>query len=461
MSTNDKQKIITRFPPSPTGLFHIGSARTALFNYLFARQNGGKFILRIEDTDKERSKKEFEIDILKNMEWLGMEWDEPLYRQSERGEVYKKYLQKLLDEDKAYISKEENKDDKPVFGKAAKLDKIRSESVIRFRNSGTKITFNDLIRGEISFDTTELGDFVIAKDIETPLYHLAVVVDDFEMGVTHIIRGEDGLSNTPRQILIQEAIGATRPIYAHLPLILGPDKSKLSKRHGAASINEYRELGYLPETIINFLAFIGWNPGDEREIFSIDELIKEFNLGKVKKGGAVFNIEKLDWMNGEYLKKIDPEKFKEWTGKYAPVNSSDTEMWHKILTLLINDKRINKPSDIKSLWEAGELHYFFSEPIYEKEMLLCKSEIDLKNTKKHLQKVAELLNALDENDFMSQNIKDVVMEYADREGRGNVLWPWRIAVTGLKKSPDLFSVSSILGKEETVKRIKNAMEKIG
>ena len=246
--------IITRFAPSPTGFLHLGSARTAFFNYLYARKNKGKFILRIEDTDKERSTREFEEDIINALSWLKIPY-ETLYKQSERTDIYKKYLKKLVDEDKAYVSKEEVKKEG------------HREEVIRFRNPNKKIKFADLVRGDIEFDTTDLGDFVIAKSSEEPLYHLAVVVDDFEMGITHVIRGEDHISNTPRQILIGEALGAPRPQYAHIPLILAPDRSKLSKRHGALAIAEYRNRGYMSEAICNYLALLGWNPGTDQEIF--------------------------------------------------------------------------------------------------------------------------------------------------------------------------------------------------
>ena len=275
------RQVIVRMAPSPTGNFHVGSARTALFNFLFARKNNGKFILRIEDTDKERSKKEFEDDIFESLEWLGLKHDES-YRQSERGEVYKSYIEKMLDEGSVYES-----DDK----------------VIRFKNPNKKIKFNDLIRGEIEFDTTELEDFVIAKSVNEPLYHLAVVIDDFESGITHVIRGEDHISNTARQILIQEAIGAPRPIYAHLPLILAPDRSKLSKRkHGeSVSLDYYRNKGYSPAAIINYLALLGWNPGTEQEIFTLEELIKVFDLSRVHKGGAIFDEKKLAWVNRKHF----------------------------------------------------------------------------------------------------------------------------------------------------------------
>ena len=275
------QKIITRFPPSPTGNFHVGSARTALFNFLFARKNNGKFILRIEDTDKARSKKEFEDDIFESLEWLGLKYDE-FYRQSDRGKIYRTYIEKILDDGSIYEDE---------------------DKIIRFKNPNKKVKFNDLVRGEIEFDTTELKDFIIAKSVDEPLYHLAVVIDDFESNITHVIRGEDHISNTPRQILIQEAIGAPRPIYAHLPLILAPDRSKLSKRkHGeSVSLNYYRDKGYSPEAMINYLALLGWNPGTEQEIFTLDELINVFDFSRVHKGGAIFDEKKLAWMNRKHF----------------------------------------------------------------------------------------------------------------------------------------------------------------
>ncbi len=276
--------------PSPTGKLHIGTARTALFNYLFTRQNGGKFILRIDDTDLERSTSEFEKNILDGLSWLGLEYDE-LFRQSERTDIYVSYLKKMVENGGAYISKEEVKEEGQ-----------RSE-VIRLKNPNKKVVFEDLIRGTVEFDTTELGDFVVAKSLEEPLYHLASVVDDIEMNITHVIRGEDGISNTPRQILIQEAIGAPRPIYAHLPLILASDRSKLSKRkHGEMVwIDTYRDKGYSAEALINYLALLGWNPGTDQEIFTLEELIKIFSLSRVHKGGAMFDEKKLAWVNRKHF----------------------------------------------------------------------------------------------------------------------------------------------------------------
>lgn len=439
-----KNHVVTRFAPSPTGVLHIGGARTALFNYLFAKQNNGKFILRIEDTDAERSKKEFEDDIKNGLEWLGLRWDE-FYKQSERKDVYKKYIEKLLEENKIYISKEETGE---------------RQSVIRFRNPNREVSFADEIRGDIKFDTTELGDFIIAKDKETPLYHLAVVIDDFEMGITHIIRGEDGISNTPRQILIQEAIDAPRPIYGHIPLILGPDRAKMSKRHGATSLSEYRNMGYIPKAIINFMAFMGWNPGTNKEVYSIEELIKDFSLKKVQKSGAIFNFEKLDWLNKEYLKKINLKELENWIKKIIPEKYLDMIMWEKIFNLLVEDKRIIKLFDIKDLWDRGELNYFFEQPDYKKEKLLWRDEKSLDNIKNYLEKILSLLNEIDEDNFMSENIKEKIWDYANEKGKGNVLWPFRFSLTGLDKTPDPFVVSGLLGKKETIKRLQYALNKL-
>lgn len=333
-------EVRTRYAPAPTGFLHIGGARTALFNYLFARGQQGVFVLRVEDTDIERSKSEFEKDILENLKWLGIEWDEGPdisgqygpYRQRERIDIYKKYLKKLLDENKAYYcfcSEEEleaqrqyqmSLGESPRYsGKCSKLPssevkKYLSEGrshIIRFRVQPKIIKFNDLIREELEFDTGLIGDFSIAKDIETPLYNLAVVIDDFEMRISHVIRGEDLLPNIPKQILLQEALGFTTPKYAHSPLILGADRSKLSKRHGAGAIFEYKKAGYLPEAMVNFMAFLGWNPGEEREIYSLPSLIKEFSLERVQKGGAIFNIKRLDFLNGFYIRQRSVEKLTE------------------------------------------------------------------------------------------------------------------------------------------------------
>lgn len=432
------KKIIVRFPPSPTGPFHVGSARTALFNYLFAKKHGGEFVLRIEDTDKERSKKEYEDDIFQSLEWLGLKHDNAeVIRQSQRAEVYKKYLQKLIDEGKAYV---------------AEARENGEGQVIRFKNPNKKIKFNDLIRGDIEFDTTELKDFVIAKSLEEPLYHLAVVVDDFETGVTHIIRGEDGISNTPRQILIQEALGAPRPIYAHLPLMLDTERAKLSKRkHGEkVSIAYYRHQGYLPEAVVNFLAMVGWNPGTEQEIFSMRELIESFDIAKVQKSGAVFNIEKLDWLNREYILRASPaEQFSTFNFQFSiskwrdSEKKDDREFMQKLMGMILD--RIHRWGETGEILDSGEFDYLFEKPILDKDKIAWKNQTP-ENAKENLEKASEILES-----------KEKIMELTEKEGKGNVLWPLRYALSGKEKSPDPFTLIDILGPEESRERARDAI----
>lgn len=291
------EQIVTRFAPSPTGHLHVGGYRTAFFSYLFAKKHGGSFILRIEDTDKERSKEEYTDEILNVFERIGIQYDHK-YIQSSHVDRHRALLQQLIDEDKAYISREEAKDGSGVI-----------KDIIRFRNPNKVVTFVDLIRGSISTDTTDLGDFVIAKNINEPLFHLAVVADDHDEGVTHVIRAEEHIANTPRQILIHEALGFPIPAYAHLPLVLAPDKSKLSKRKGAIPVIEYLQRGYLPGALLNAICLCGWNPGTDQELFTRAELEQTFDLDKVQKAGAVFNEEKLNWFNREYIKKLDSGSF--------------------------------------------------------------------------------------------------------------------------------------------------------
>ncbi len=436
--SNPANKVIVRIPPSPTGLLHIGTARTVLFNYLFAKQNNGKVILRSEDTDKERSKPEYEDDIKQGLAWLGFTFDE-FHRQSERTANYKRALERLITEDKAYISKEE-----------AKEEGQRSE-VIRFRNPGGKITFTDMIRGDITFDVTELGDFVIAKSLEEPLYHLAVVVDDIEMEITHIIRGEDHISNTPRQILIMEALGGTRPLYAHLPLIFDAQKAKLSKRkHGEiVAIKYYREHGYLPEAIINFLALLGWNPGTEQEIFSIDELIKIFDISKSQKGGAVFNPEKLKSINRHYVRLTPVAEIEEKIKELRP--NVDVEIIKQIAPLVL--ERIDTLSEIQTMLDAGEFEFFWQVPTYaEVESQIVWKKDQPTDSIKHLQIVKEIVE--------KGGNKDEIMTYAESVGRGSVLWPMRYALSGRDKSPDPFTIFAIIGRHESISRIDSAIRAI-
>ena len=421
----------------------MGSARTALFNFLFARQNNGELLLRIEDTDKERSQAEYEKNILDSLKWLKINFDGKLLRQSERTEIYSKKIKKLIKNGYAYISKEKEG---------------QNREVVRFKNSGKRVKFNDLIRGEIEADTKDLGDFIIAKNLDEPLYHLAVVTDDIETGVTHVIRGEDHISNTQRQILLLEALGGTQPTYAHLPLILAEDKSKLSKRkHGqSVSLDFYRKEGYLPEAIINFLALLGWNPGNDRELFSINDLIKEFSLERVQKSGAVFDIKKLDWMNGEYIRKKSLVELVKLAKPFVkdflqfPIFNSQ---FSKILSL--EQPRLKKLSELPE-----KIDYFFKEPKFEKELLCWKNMTD-NEIKDSLELSADLLKAVDERNFSKENLEKIFLKKTEEmRDRGKLLWPLRVALSGKKASPGPFEIMEILGKEESLKRIQNALEKL-
>ncbi len=438
MKTNDSgSKVITRFAPSPTGALHVGSARTALFSWLFARKHGGEFVLRIEDTDTERSTKEYEEDILAGLSWLGLEHD-TFVRQSEQMSRHKEVLREMIEKGSAYEAEE---------------NQSGSGRVIRFKNTGETVTFSDAVRGDITFDTTELGDFVIARDMENPLYHLAVVVDDFDAGVTHVIRGEDGISNTPRQILIGRAILAPEPIYAHIPLILAPDKSKLSKRYGAVSLSAYADLGYEREAMINFLTLLGWNPGDEREIFSVEELIAEFSLERIQKGGAVFSTEKLDWVNKEHIKRMSSD---EQYARMLPYFEGRDESTLKAMQALVIE-RISKWSDIATLAEEGEWEYFFTAPLYDAEGLVWK-KADAAEALQHLDILAKTMQSVDYT--TPETVKEGIWDYAEKEGKGNVLWPLRYALSGREKSADPFTICSIIGQEETLARITTAVEKL-
>jgi glutamyl-tRNA synthetase len=431
-------EIKTRIAPSPSGPLHIGTARTALYNFLFAKQNKGKFILRLEDTDIERSKEKFEKDILDGLEWLGIRWDEK-YKQSERFEDYRKYAKKLLKEGKAYEQAGEKGEEKAIILKSPKKS----------------VKFNDLIRGEVEFNKDALdNDIVLIKSDGTPAYNFAVVIDDADMKISHVIRGEDHIPNTPKQILIQEALGFTALKYAHLSLILGPDRSKLSKRHGAVSVNEYRKEGYLPEALVNFMALIGWNPGGKKEIFSIEELIKEFSLEKVHKGGAVFGQDKLDWVNQQHIQRIDSKELKKIFKTYAEEFLPETGY------PLISEKFVSiiKPR-IKKLSDIEEDLAWFEKPEYDSKLLNWKDTSD-DITRDNLKSVLDIAKDLDAKDFAFEVVDKFIMPLADERGRGEVLWPLRVALSGQSVSASPFELLALLEKEESISRIKTAIGKL-
>lgn len=486
--------IRVRFAPSPTGPLHVGGSRTALFNYLFCRQNRGKFVLRIEDTDIARSEQKWTEEIIEQLKWLGIKWDEGPdvgggkfgpYKQSQRLDIYEKKLKKLLDEKKAYHcfctaeELEAKRQEQMSRGLAPKYNGTCSRlpediakknmaegkpSVIRFKISNKKIKFNDLIRKEVEFDAGLMGDIVIAKDLKTPLYHFAVVVDDFEMQISHVIRGEEHLPNTPRQILLQQALGFYQPIYAHLPLLLNADRSKLSKRHGDVAMADYNSQGYLPEALINFMVLLGWNPGTEKEIFSLAQLEKEFSIERVQKGGAVFNMQKLDSINSYYIRQKPIKKLTELCTPYLKTagllveGQKSDEQLQKIVE--VSKTRMKKLSDIVELAD-----FFFADKLkYEKEMLRWDKMKD-EDIKAGLLLCDKILSELKIWDIkkIEKALLDGAGEFNKEKGypvqnRGFLLWPLRVALSGKKASPSPFEIADILGKEKTLKSISRAVE---
>lgn len=456
--------------PSPTGNLHIGTARAALFNWLFARHHGGTFILRIEDTDLERSKPEFEENILKGLKWLGLDWDE-FYRQSERLAIYEKYLRQLLQEGKAFwcyhtIEELEQEKQEQMKKKEAPRHICRHKDeapadkpkqIVRLavdENSTRVIHFEDLIRGHIEFEQRTIGDLSLAKNEKTPLYNFAVVVDDFEMKISHVIRGEDHIANTPKQILIAEAMSMALPEFAHLPLILGSDRSKLSKRHGATMFDEYIEQGYLSEALVNFLALLGWTPEGEREILDVAEITAKFDLSKVHKSGAIFDIKKLNWINVQHLKKLtDAElvsKLNPFLEKYF--GPQDQNLILKLLSLF--RERLEYGEQIK------EYHYFFQDPTYEPALLIWKKS-DQQGAKKSLEECRQILSSKIEwevfDELYIRSELDKLAEEKFDGDRGAVYWPLRVALSGEKFSPDPVSIMKVLNRETVLSRIKKAI----
>lgn len=463
--------IRTRFAPSPTGPLHVGGARTALFNFLFARKTRGKFFLRIEDTDRERSDVRFENDIISGLKWLGLDWD-AVARQSERTDCYEKFLCQLLEEKKifwcSHIAEELAQErDAQMRGKQPPKHVCtirdepyasnRGEGILRFKNDVQgKIHVHDIIRGDIAFRAELFGDFSVAKNLRLPLYNFAVVIDDAQMQISHVIRGEDHLPNTPKQILLQQALGITTPAYAHLPLILGKDRSKLSKRHGAVSINEYRQDGYLASALLNFIALLGWHGNGDRERYSVEELLEAFLFEGVQKGGAVFDAEKLNWMNREYIRGLTAEAFgtlalpflKE---TYRTLAMERREQWRAIIALV--QPRLTKLSEIN---EHGD--FFFEQTRYPKDLLLWKPNVPYDVVRVHIASLHRMLSAIGEPHFSSAELRERIMPYAGAQegGRGIVLWAFRVALSGKRGSPDPFDIASVIGKTATLARLEYA-----
>ena len=462
-------KVVTRFAPSPTGTLHIGGVRTALFNYVYAKQNEGLFLVRIEDTDKERSKQEYEKNILDSLASIGLSPDEKPINQSERNDVYVDAAKKIFESGNAYwcycskeeleeMRKQQEKDGKkPMYdGRSRNKGLKQSENtVLRLATpEDGEIIVNDLIRGKVVFQNSELDDLILLRSDGTPTYHLCNVVDDFEQNVTTVIRGEDHLSNTPRQIHIQNALGYPALEYAHLPLVLGPDKRRLSKRHAATSLEEYKSDGYLDSAILNTLARLGWSKGDQ-EVFYMEDLIRDFNISDVQKAGAIFDITKLDWLNTQHIANLSFEDFKKELKPFLKDLSIDIDN-HQNVDLLLSSMRTVE-STFKKI--ADDLiPYYFEVNTYNQQAI--DKFVDNEGLK-ILNDLSGILLSIDE--WSENNIDNALKNYQNENNCPvpKVNQPIRIALTGSTKSPSLGLTLAIFGKNEALKRIDNLIDHIG
>ena len=478
-----ENKIKVRFAPSPTGPFHIGGARSALFNWLVAKHTGGTFLVRIEDTDLARSSRESEENIKEAMKWLGLNWDEGIdvggdngpYRQTERLDIYKKEVQRLIDEGKAYYcycTEEELQKEReeqlaegktPVYGGHCRH--LTPEQVEEYKKEGRKpvvrlvvptdkvYAFDDMVRGHVEFQSSGVGDFIIMKSDGIPVYNFAVVIDDALMGVTDVIRAEEHLSNTPRQLAIYEALGYKVPRFGHISLILGSDHKKMSKRHGATSVQAYRDMGYLPDAMVNYLALLGWAPKGEQELFTREELIKEFSMDRVSSNDAVFDIEKLNWINFQYMKKLTASElldfvmpFLEKAGYVTLPLSDEKRDWLEKVVWYVRDHLYFGQQVVENVKP------FFEEPAPVEDAEI-KAIIDAEDSHKILAAYAEALKALPE--FNEDSIKKcfkAVMKETGIKGKA-AFEPVRIALTGQTQGPGLYTMIELLGLEETEKRL--------
>ena len=460
--------IVTRFPPSPTGYLHIGGVRTALFNWLFARQKRGKFILRIEDTDKVRSSDKAIQAILESMEWLGLDWDEGPYFQSQRYDIYSTFITRLLSEGRAYHCHcspeelEQRRNEMKAKGLKPKYDgKCRDlglgpapGSVVRLKTPQSGVTqFRDLVKGPLRFDNSELDDLVLKRSDGTPTYHLAVVGDDISLGITHVIRGDDHVNNTPRQIQIYSALGEHIPEYAHLPMILGPDRQRLSKRHGAVSVLAYRDMGYLPHALINSLARLGWSYGDQ-EKFSRQELIEKFSLSQVGQAAGIFNMEKTLDLNAWYMRESSNESLAEQLMPFLRrlgLEDLDEEKVRKAaITLKSRSKTLVDMAE-------GAYFYFQKEIKYEKKVDEKFLTLDVLGLLQGLQQRLQGMTR-----FSHQDLENTFVAFLDEHKikLKKVAQPVRVALTGKAVSPGIFEVMEVLGKEEVVGRIDKAIRHI-
>lgn len=471
------KKVVTRFAPSPTGEPHIGNVRTAFYAWLFARKHNGEFLVRIEDTDRTRLVEGSAERILEMWEWLGLDYDGEVIYQSTRKDIHQKYAEQLVEEGKAYkcfcTSEEldamrkaqQERKEQPRYDSRCRhlseeeiLKQVQNDKpyVIRLATPETGETVvQDIIRGEVTFDNAGIDDLVILKADGFPTYHLAHIVDDHDSNVTHVIRAEEWLNSLPKHYLIHQALGWDVPTYAHLPIVLATDKSKLSKRHGAVSMLEFRDLGYLPPALINFMLLLGWHPkeGSEQEVFTIEEMKEQFDLADVTKSGAVFDYQKLDWMNAEYIKKLS-------TKELLAVAEPFIEGFENIEGIDLEAAVTMEQERIKRLAELTEsLMFLFKDIEYEAELLVWKKS-DAQGALEHLKIVHELIEGVD--DWSIESIEAIIKERIEKDnlGMGDTLWPMRTALTGEKNSPGPFEVAYVLGKEKCLYRINKAIEQL-
>ena len=477
------EKVRVRFAPSPTGPLHIGGARSALFNYLYAKQNGGDFVVRIEDTDRERSSKESEENIKASLRWLGIDWNEGIdiggpnapYRQMERLNTYEEAVQKLLDTGYAYYcycTEEEIEAEKEACRAAGKMPlysgKCRNLSeaeiaerkargikpTIRFHvKDGDPIVIHDLVRGDVQFERDGIGDFVIVKSDGIPVYNFAVVVDDHLMNISHVLRGEEHLSNTPRQAVIYEALGWEMPTFGHISLILGKDRTKMSKRNGDVSCVAYQEHGYLPEALVNFLALLGWAPEGEEEMFTIDEMIEKFSLDRVSKSPAVFDIDKLKWMNQQYIKKLPVEELAELLKPYV----ADTDLAGERLNLFAE----TMSSHISTLEECREYLPLIEGGIAEITDPELLEVLHQETVPLVLKSFYEKVNAAETFDAAAAKSALKKIRKENKLGGKEVFMPVRIAVTGQQHGPDIDKLIALMGKETYEARLRQTAAALG
>jgi glutamyl-tRNA synthetase len=478
-----------RFAPSPTGYLHVGSARTALFNWLFARRHGGRFILRIEDTDVERSSWEMVEGILQGLRWLGLDWDEGPdmggphgpYFQSERRDRYRALANRLASEGRAYYcycsperlqSKRDQAERQGLTwsydrtcaqlepGKVAELEATGAPRAIRFRVPEGVTRFVDLVHGPIEFDGAHIEDFVVLRSDGHPTYHLSVVADDIDMAITHVVRGDDHISNTPKQVLLYHALDASLPQFAHVPLILGPDKKRLSKRHGATSVMEYERQGYLPEAMVNFLALLGWSPGSDQELFGPDELIAAFSLEGISGGNAVFNPEKLEWFNQQHIARLSGDEILEritpllqGAGLWSDTYAQDRRPWMLKLIELIRPRA-------HRLGDFVEIARPLLDEVVEFDPNAVKKHLSSPELIPHLATLGKEWSRLES--FDEASLERVLRNLAEEHGLkpGTLIHAVRVAITGRAVSPGLFEVLALLGRAKSLARLDDARRRV-